>query len=405
MIKKISIIVSAILCLTLMVVFSPSGYAFWYGDIFPEKAGFGPPPFKQEVLQPLQDALVEIQPALLGEMIYRGFGNPYGEDYYGNTIPCTSGKCWEGYTLLSCNGGFVDTKGTPEEDDDVVYPTILIDMDGEIVNKWTLTAFPAKFLPGGYVMGGEGPFLLPGEGDVDGIASLVQMDWSGNIVWRWDGETETEPKRAGQHHDFQRQGSSAGYYGPYEHPFHNWGKTLILSDYLPPIEETCPDPADRYHPVDNRDGCISPDPLWDAAFYEVDYHTKEITWAWYTWEHIHELGFDQAALDGIYNVFSGVPNDAGVTDYIHTNTAGWVGHNKWYYMYGDQRFHPDNVIWCSRQCNIIAIVSKATGEVVWKIGPDYSYGNPGIQAWADCWSAHATHDSDGSSRRGKYSAL
>ena len=36
------------------------------------------------------------------------------------------------------------------------------------------------------------------------------------------------------------------------------------------------------------------------------------------------------------------------------------------------RFHPDNIIWDSRNANIIAIIDKKTGSIVWKLGPEYS---------------------------------
>ena len=36
-----------------------------------------------------------------------------------------------------------------------------------------------------------------------------------------------------------------------------------------------------------------------------------------------------------------------------------------------QRFHTENIIWCGRQVNIIAITDKMTGKIVWKLGPDY----------------------------------
>ena len=39
---------------------------------------------------------------------------------------------------------------------------------------------------------------------------------------------------------------------------------------------------------------------------------------------------------------------------------------------GDERFHPDNIIWDARESNIIAITDKKTGSIVWKLGPDYS---------------------------------
>jgi hypothetical protein len=38
---------------------------------------------------------------------------------------------------------------------------------------------------------------------------------------------------------------------------------------------------------------------------------------------------------------------------------------------GDERFHPDNVIWSSREANIMAIVSRSTGKLVWTLGPRF----------------------------------
>jgi hypothetical protein len=48
-----------------------------------------------------------------------------------------------------------------------------------------------------------------------------------------------------------------------------------------------------------------------------------------------------------------------------------LGKNKWYNA-GDERFNPENIMICSRHANIIAIICRETGEIVWKIGPDYS---------------------------------
>ena len=48
-----------------------------------------------------------------------------------------------------------------------------------------------------------------------------------------------------------------------------------------------------------------------------------------------------------------------------------LGPNKWYDA-GDERFHPDNIIWDARESNILAIISKESGKIVWKIGPDFT---------------------------------
>ena len=56
---------------------------------------------------------------------------------------------------------------------------------------------------------------------------------------------------------------------------------------------------------------------------------------------------------------------------MHINCVSVLGENKWYDA-GDERFHPDNLIFDARNANILAIISKKTGEVVWQIGPDFS---------------------------------
>jgi hypothetical protein len=37
----------------------------------------------------------------------------------------------------------------------------------------------------------------------------------------------------------------------------------------------------------------------------------------------------------------------------------------------DARFHPDNLIWGSREANIIAITDRKTGNITWRLGPAY----------------------------------
>ena len=55
---------------------------------------------------------------------------------------------------------------------------------------------------------------------------------------------------------------------------------------------------------------------------------------------------------------------------MHINCVSVLGENKWYDA-GDERFHPDNLIFDARNANILAIISKKTGEIVWQIGPDF----------------------------------
>jgi hypothetical protein len=56
---------------------------------------------------------------------------------------------------------------------------------------------------------------------------------------------------------------------------------------------------------------------------------------------------------------------------MHVNSISLLGPNR-HYDAGDERFHPDNIIWCGRETNITAIIDKKTGSLVWRIGPDYN---------------------------------
>lgn len=55
---------------------------------------------------------------------------------------------------------------------------------------------------------------------------------------------------------------------------------------------------------------------------------------------------------------------------MHINSMSALGPNR-FYDASDARFHLDSIIWDGRQANIIAIIDKESGKLVWQIGPDY----------------------------------
>ncbi len=251
-------------------------------------------------------------------------------------------KAWSGYTLYQA----------------AELGALLIDMNGREVRLWKgLRGFPNKLLPGGYVFGSTGQ-RDPNYGFQDEV-DLVQVDWDGNIVWKFNRyelieDPGHEPQwMARQHHDFQRAGNPVGYYVPGQEPVVDGGHTLIL------VHKNVRNPA------------ISDKPLLDDAIIEVDEEGK-IVWEWVCSEHFEEMGFDENAK----NVLFRDPNtryfgNSGDGDWMHINSVSYVGPNK-FYDQGDERFHPDNIIWDGRETNIIAIIDKRTGKIVWKLGPDYS---------------------------------
>jgi len=249
-------------------------------------------------------------------------------------------KCWNGYTIFQA----------AEEG------ALLIDMNGAGVNMWKgLHGFPNKLLPGGQVFGHLG-VRNPAYGMQD-QTDLVQVDWDGNVVWKFDKyeyiEDPGEPPQwmARQHHDFQRTGNPVGYYVPGMEPQTDKGNTLLL------CHKTLKNPK------------ISDKTLLDDTIIEVNWD-GEIIWEWCCSDHFDSYGFDE----GAKNILARDPNyrlaGGGQGDWMHINTMSVLGPNKWYDA-GDERFHPDNIIWDARETNIAAIISKKTGKVVWQIGPNY----------------------------------
>ena len=250
-------------------------------------------------------------------------------------------KCWSGYTIFQA----------------AERGALLIDMNGNEVRMWEgLQGFPNKMLPGGYVMGSLGE-RNPKYGLQD-QTDLVQVDWDGNIVWKFDKaeyieDPGEEPQwMARQHHDYQREGNTVGYYVPGSDPKTNSGNTLILAHknvHVPAISDKM---------------------LLDDVIYEVDWD-GDIVWEWKVSDHFEELGFDAIARNLMYrdpNYYTGFGNSHIAGDWVHTNSMSVLGPNKWYDA-GDKRFHPDNIIIDCRDANIILIIEKATGNIVWKIGP------------------------------------
>ena len=245
-------------------------------------------------------------------------------------------RTWNGYTVLNSS----------------LSEVVLIDMNGNELHRWDgMRGYPPRLLPGGYLLGGLGtrnPHLE--------TITFAQLDWDGNIVWKYDGTEEVRLENgdtvlsARQHHDWQREGSPVGYYAPGAEPMVDGGRTLVLS----------------HKNLINTN--VSDKRLEDDYIFEVSWD-GEVLWEWLASDHIQELGFSEDARNAIYR---SVPWHEGrqSADWIHLNSATYIGPNRWYGA-GDERFHPDNIIISSRTANIVAIIERATGAIVWRMGPDY----------------------------------
>jgi hypothetical protein len=222
----------------------------------------------------------------------------------------------------------------------------LIDMNGSLVKSWQIDSIPSKMLPGGNIIGGD--FLR--EGYYNRCKNITEINWEGEVLWsfnRWDNDSGEFHCR--MHHDLQREGNPVGYYTPGQNFVEN-GTTLVLSF------------KDKFVPK------ITNKKIFDDVIYEVDWNGNLTGFEWHASNHFDQFGFSWVEKIGIY-LNPGLWLTR-VGDYLHINSVSEIGKNKWYDS-GDERFHPNNLIIDSRHGNFIIIIDKITGDVVWRVGPDF----------------------------------
>ncbi len=221
-------------------------------------------------------------------------------------------RCEPGYTLLSSLGGHENPAGSR-----VYHGAILVDMDGRLIHEWAVAGVPAKLLPDGHLLGFR---ALREDGTIhQEMTALVEVDWEGNEVWRWDrwGRDTDGHSICRCHHDFQREGIPEAAYGLETDPESaEQGNTLVLV----------------HDNVDRPD--ISPWTLEDDVIVEVN-REGEVLWEWHASDHFEEFGFDEPARQALKTIQVFIPPDAltpgaGITDWLHVNTVSRLGPNKWW---------------------------------------------------------------------------
>jgi len=301
-------------------------------------------------------AVIAIAAGMLVCMAFASLALAYPSVYPTGTTIYKPDKCWNGYTIFPAA---------------IDAGAVLIDMNGNVVKHWKNVLgepVPVKLLPGGYVVGSTG--RVPGH---QGWVDLVQVDWNGNIVWRFNKTELMEVPGKGptwmarQHHDWQREGNPVGYYVPGMN-FVDKGNTFLL------CHKNVKNPK------------IAPKILEDDYIIEVTWD-GEIVWEWLCSDHFDEFGFSEAAKNAMYRY--GGTSKREFFDWMHTNSMSLLGPNKWYDA-GDERFHPDNIICDGRNTNIMWIIDKKTGKIVWKVGPDYT-ATPALRRLGQFVGQHHCH--------------
>lgn len=278
--------------------------------------------------------------------------------YPTGTVKYNPEKTWNGFTLLA--GG----------------PPRIVDMNGNLVNEWTtgVNGFPSMPLP-------DGNILTTGvrwTGYIDDGKTLSQLDWDGKTVWEFSDYADVpedikNPSKgtiriSTQHHDMQKKGNPV-YYTPAVKTTNKVGTTLILGH--------------KWHKNPKVNDAI----LMDDTVFEVDPNGK-VVWEWVAADHFDEYGFDADAKKALQGWKPKKGHEDHGFDWWHQNCASYLGPNKWFDS-GDKRFHPDNIILDSREANILVIISRETGKVVWKAGPNYMEGED--QKIGQIVGPHNTH--------------
>lgn len=195
--------------------------------------------------------------------------------------------------------------------------TILIDHKGKEVHRWQhdYRGNYGYLLPNGNLfmtgqLKDETQDLFPNWNNFKG-GIIQEIDWNGNTIW--------EHKDPHQHHDARRT------------PL---GGAVYLS--LEKVPENIVSKVKGGVPGSDRDG------MWADTIVEVDPEGNTV-WTWRAIEH----------LDLMTDI---LPPNWSRTEWSHGNTLVSIG--------------DDKVMVSFRNISVVCMIDKASGEVVWKLGPE-----------------------------------
>ncbi len=279
-----------------------------------------------------------------------------GQVFVSGTTKYDPTKTWSGYTILAHNAG----------PDGVISPK-LIDMNGNLVHEWDNqggSGWPNKVLPGGFLLTNIHPqWKEAGQGE----STVAILDFASKPVREVSKIFEVKNPTANMHkqpdgsvwiarnhHDMQLEGNPVGYYVPGMEVKRD-GKMLILG-----------------HSTARNDK-IAKDVQLQSDLISIVDNQGQILWQWRSEEHAEEfknlLGNSEVAAhmkESIKKSPEGLA--ANGFDWLHVNTASWLGPNK-HFDAGDQRFHPENIICDSRTSGHLFIIDYKTGKIVWQLAP------------------------------------
>ena len=228
-------------------------------------------------------------------------------------------KCWHGYTL------FCESYETTDRAEGKKGKIYLIDMEGKIVHTWyvkTALQSHCHLLP-------DGRLIYPTR-DRSRImrAGLRELDLASNVKWYF---------RCRVDHDFQVLDN---------------GHYLIscITDYMVPS--------------------LGPGLKRNPYFIEVDREGR-LVWEWRGEEHVDELR--ELLTPAGWEHFQKRIHGSFAFDWAHNNTLQIIPPNATYEKEKasgrEPRFKPGNIIFSYRSVDIIGVIERPSGKIVWAWGP------------------------------------
>lgn len=229
-----------------------------------------------------------------------------------------SDRAWEGYTLF-CQ--------TFAEEAAEQRPIYLIDMEGRIVHTWYAQTTVQSYMH----LLRDGNMIYPTHDRSDvarGPFGLYELDPHSKVVWSLRCRTD---------HDFQVL---------------EGGNILVHTI----TEGFCPalGPELKRHPYMIE---VTPD--------------KQLVWEWRGEQHMGEL--EQLLGPDGWEHMMGRARGQFAFDWAHNNTLQVIGANATYekeLAAGDRpRFAPGNIVFSYRSCDVIGVIERQSGRIVWAWGP------------------------------------
>ena len=203
----------------------------------------------------------------------------------------------------------------------------LIDMNGNVVHTWNVEPYfnkRVRVLENGHLL-----YAGPDK-------RVIQYDWDSNIVW--------EHKGIGSVNDLRI--------------LPNGNRLLIAHEPIPQSAQgKVEDVSEKIAPWWGPRMRGSEEHQQGGDIFEVNLN-GEVVWEWHAHDHLD------------LNLFSPL---TPLNDWLHMNSIAPLPENKWYDA-GDKRFKPGNILINPRNINMMYIVDKQTGSIVWEGTHNYKGG-------------------------------